>query len=155
MQKLVKIILIPTTIVLLSFMIFKSYTYLYQNGYFLSKEEKYFYQELKKFVDSGKESIELKELTNFEWDEVAFIEPYSFPNDSKSIYSEDFKLNKKISNSQDHEACLLFLNTKTKYGYVIEVSPYSYKSSSNEFLHLSEARLILKNNKFFLTTSNQ
>lgn len=66
-------------------------------GLIITREEKYFYQklkELKPFNPSGKENVSLKELTNFEWDEVEASNSYS-PTEEET-YLVFYKDGKKV-----------------------------------------------------------
>ena len=124
MAKLAKILI--SIIILISVFIIGFFVYLKldQAGFFLSKEEKYFYRKLKEFKESEKEVILLKDLTNFEWDKVGYVGPYS----GVEFYIDEkhYKLNKKVDNQSDSLACLLFINNKSKTGIVIYVSPYEF-----------------------------
>lgn len=73
-MKILKIILIAIALIIVGFFIYKNFR---DNGFFMSKEEKYFYKKLKEFKDSGEDSIELREMTNFEWDSVNAFSSYS------------------------------------------------------------------------------
>ncbi len=94
--------------------IFISFGYLiYQNGFpFLlgSKDERFFYKKLKEFQISGQESIALKELTNFEWDEACSQSTYD-PKHEDS-YAE-FYLNGKFV--RKIKARALKINEKENY----------------------------------------
>jgi len=69
------------------------------HGLFLSKEEKYFYQKLRKFEEAGEKKILLKDLTKFTWDTAvghANYTPYEGDNYLEFFYHK--KLVKKIGN---------------------------------------------------------
>jgi hypothetical protein len=73
-MKILKTIFIITSLIIVGFFIYKN---LYDNGFFMNKKEKYFYSKLRDFKKSGKDYIELRELTNFEWDAVSVFSSYS------------------------------------------------------------------------------
>ncbi len=83
------IFLVPTSCILHRKL---SHTEFYQD-LMRSKEEKYFYQKLKEFKDSKKDSILLKDLTNFEWDEVCVAQTYSATEENS--YAEFYLKNRK------------------------------------------------------------
>ena len=78
---------------------FLLYNKLDSEGFFMSKEEKYFYKQFIEFKESGKKSIPLKELTNFEWDRVLFTGPYGL--DTMESVLEKEKVNFKYKNKND------------------------------------------------------
>lgn len=86
------------------------YKKLDSKDFFMSKEERFFYQKLKEFKESGKDSIALKELTNFEWENVCDIQPYSGnPNFEKL----NLKLDKDLPHADDDtKFALIFINRK-------------------------------------------
>jgi hypothetical protein len=51
------------------------YPRLERSGFFWSEEERYFHQKIKEFKKSGKKEIMMKDLTNFEWENVCDIQP--------------------------------------------------------------------------------
>ncbi|MBU6140975.1 MAG: hypothetical protein KGP29_05445 [Proteobacteria bacterium] len=81
-------LLIPALFLLLTFLIIKE-----RRSNAVENDEKYFYQKIKEFKDSGKDSIPLKELTNFEWENVCYVWPYGDNKDKRFIGA---KLNKEI-----------------------------------------------------------
>lgn len=112
---LTKITLIGTLIIVLSILGFFAYSELNKRGAFMTKEEKYFYEKLREFKYSGKETVFLKELTNFEWDRVVFVKPY------EGLLSDElnsFKLNKRVMSNDDGVGTLIFLDIKAKTGLV-------------------------------------
>jgi hypothetical protein len=101
---------------------FFSYQRFYSKGFFMTKEEKYFYQKLKEFKESKEEKIALRVLTNFEWDEVCYIGPYSY---IESVKLERFKLNSAMPNSDDEgKAAIVFFNDKNSTAYVFVIVRY-------------------------------
>jgi hypothetical protein len=103
MKKLLPI----SVLIILATIAFFAYKKLDSEGFFMSKEEKYFYQKLKEFKDSGKDSIHLKELTNFEWEYVCYMGPYSGIDDKRF---EGVILNKEIpEDDNDGKFAIIFI----------------------------------------------
>lgn len=87
-------------------------SFLYAKNYARSakelEEEKYFYQKLTEFKESEKDSIDLKELTNFEWEDVCYMWPYGGVDDERF---KGVKLNKEIpEDDNDGKFAVIFIN---------------------------------------------
>ncbi len=88
----------------------------------LTPEEKDFLYKLDSFKISGAKSILLKDLTNFDWDEVCFLGPYDQRLDEASADPPKFRgylLNRKSQYSfDDGSVSLIFLDSKNQKGIV-------------------------------------
>ena len=140
--KLMMVVLASFFLITLALGSLKLYWHLDSQGFFMTKEEKYFYQKLKEFRDSGKEIIELKKLTNFAWDFVVFYPPYGGFPDRKAV--SKFKLSKKLPSSSD--SSFIFFNQQDEIGYIIDAKRniYGFNAFSNDFFNSDEAKLRLK-----------
>lgn len=126
----------------------------------LDNNERFFYQKLEEFNNSGKKNIELKELVNFEWKVACLILPYS------GIESDEFrkfKLNKNLPGDEDGKSTIVFFDDKNLTGNVIIIYRTKYEinydtnSRSKRDQCFSKNKALLKtsdiSNNFLLTKS--
>jgi hypothetical protein len=78
------------------------YIELKNNGIFVSKEERYFYDKLKKFKELDKPYIELRKLTNFPWKVACSSSPYGVDNTSEETYI-DFYYKDSVTRISEHK----------------------------------------------------
>ena len=77
------------------------------NAYFsMSAEERFFYKELKSKLNKGEREIFIKDLTNFDWDQVCFFGPYGVPFDIPW-------------HSNEGVWTTIFITSKTEYAFKI------------------------------------
>lgn len=87
--------------------------YLKDSEFFWSKEEKFFYQKLHAFKESSEKEILLKDLTNFDWDNVCFVWPYGGIGDQDL---RNFKLDKSLPVDDDSRFSIIFFDRSSKTG---------------------------------------
>ena len=110
---------------------------------FASKEEKFFYKKLEEFILSDTESIELKELTNFEWDHVCYVMPYGGINRN----FESVKIDKVIrEDDNDGKFAVVFISGN--YGKVFRISRKNVEVSQDCY-DSNKAKLKASNGKYF------
>lgn len=130
---LTKITLIGTLIIVLSILGFFAYSELNKRGAFMIKEEKYFYEKLREFKYSGKETVFLKELTNFEWKSLKIYTPYSPAEDD--TYLEFYRVDGSIIRIKGYQ---VIFGTKifrdNSFAQFAEESKSLSKKKSSDFL---------------------
>ncbi len=149
----IKIFSVVFAIFLVSFF---SYLYLKDYGFFMTKEEKFFYKKLEEFKKSQKNLILLQNLTNFKWDEACFVAPYETIA-NKDLDFKEIKFDKEFPNSNDEGiAELVFINRLEKSGKVfiinrIKDNAIEYNESTcfkNDSMTLSKSNKRLTITKF-------
>jgi hypothetical protein len=110
MKKILKIVL--PLIVVIGLVIFLCI----KVGIIANQKERFFYNKLESFINSNKTEIPLKELTNFEWDYVCFINPYGGILNEKFRY---YKLDKKLPSNNDSRYSIVFFQINKKIGIVL------------------------------------
>jgi len=144
--KLIAVVLAVFVLILLVSSVHSFYLDLNSRGFFMVKEEKHFHQKLKEFKDSEKETIKLRELTNFEWDHVILFTPYDsyFSKMGEYIELNKFTIKNKENNYLNHisygECCynIVFLKINTKTSYIIR--GYLSKDGETRLLEIKNNR---------------
>ena len=136
-------ILIAIAVLLITIFCYKTIAYprLERSGFFWSEEEKYFYQKIEEFQKSGKKEIMMKDLTNFEWENVCYVWPYG----GIDREFKDIELNKKIP-EDDNEGKFAVIFIKNGSGKVFRISR-SIFTVAESCLSRSASLLKIKNTK--------
>ena len=93
------------------------YPQLEREGFFWSAEEKYFYQKIEEFKKSGKKEIMIKNLTNFEWENVCSSWAYSGISDPNF---RNLEFDKKLPDDDDEgKYTLIFVSNGVGRVFVI------------------------------------
>jgi len=130
------------------------YKYAYYPYLSLNSSEKHFYRELNKKLKNGETEIYIKNLTDFEWDQVCFLGSYSF-----IPLKEDFS--KKIKGyarkgsypnlNNDGVWALEFIIHAKKTIVIVKGRKISYDYNNLKGgCFSSESKLIIKNNMFII-----
>ena len=104
------------------------------------KKERFFYQKLEEFKKSGGKEILIKELTNFEWDNVCYVWPYGgLDEEFRSV-----KLDREIpEDDNDGKFGIVFI--KKENGVVFRVSRKDFTVEEKICSNRSGAALKLNN----------
>lgn len=96
----------------------------------ISKERK-FNNKFQLFLSSNKETVAIKELTDFSWDEVCLFKPYSINPNSFSI--PNYTISSEIPNlMNDDRHAMLFKDSATHEAFFVNQGKITNEKKSND-----------------------